>query len=378
MPKERTGYVFQDEQKRWFARLTYTDEAGVRRNVKRRAENKTAAKETLKQLIRELEDHGERAIESTQMTFAELADYYEDRYLGPAQYLEGRKVSGQRSYRDSLMHLRVLREQFSRRRLRDLTYGDIEKFKAERLTAMTVQGKQRSLANVHRTLALLRAMLRVAQREGWITRNPFAAGRPLIAVADEKKRERILSREEEERLLAACIGPRAHLRPLIICALDTGMRRGEMFKLTWAAVDFLQRLIFIEAANTKTLRAREVPMTTRLLAALQHLYEQSPRDPDGLVFGIENNVSKSFTAVRRVASLPELRFHDLRHTAATRLVQGHLPIAEVARILGHTTLQMSYRYTNADSRTLQRAAAILDEFHAQEHPTQLPVNELVH
>ena len=121
MPKERTGYVFQDEQKRWFARLTYTDEAGARRNVKRRAENKTAAKETLKQLIRELEDHGERAIESTQMTFADLADYYEERYLGPAQYLEGRKISGQRSYRDSLMHLRVLRAQFNRRRLRELT-----------------------------------------------------------------------------------------------------------------------------------------------------------------------------------------------------------------------------------------------------------------
>jgi integrase len=72
---------------------------------------------------------------------------------------------------------------------------------------------------------MLRRMLNVAQREGWILRSPFAAGDSLISLADENKRERILTREEEIKLLAACESPqRAHLKAILICALDTGMR----------------------------------------------------------------------------------------------------------------------------------------------------------
>jgi integrase len=69
-------------------------------------------------------------------------------------------------------------------------------------------------------------MLNVAEREGWILWSPFAAGDSLISLADEKKRERILTREEEIKLLAACDTPqRAHLKAIVICALDTGMHR---------------------------------------------------------------------------------------------------------------------------------------------------------
>jgi len=81
---------------------------------------------------------------------------------------------------------------------------------------------------------MLRRMLTVAQREGWILRNPFAAGDSLISLADENKRERVLTREEEMKLLASCDTPqRAHLKTILICALDTGMRQGEIFSLRW-------------------------------------------------------------------------------------------------------------------------------------------------
>lgn len=102
--------MFQDDQKRWFARLTYTDVTGQRRNVKRRATNKMAAKEALKQLIRDLEDHGERSLESAQLTFTELAAYYAEGYLKPAEYREGRKISGLRSVRYCELYLRTLKE----------------------------------------------------------------------------------------------------------------------------------------------------------------------------------------------------------------------------------------------------------------------------
>jgi integrase len=304
-----------------------------------------------------------------------------------------------------------LREHFGRRKLRSISYGDIEKFKSERLQTPTKPDiarherelkdnpaaeliSTRTLATAHRELALLRAILRVAWREGWIPKSPFDAGKPLITVADEKKRERILTRDEETRLLNACDAPmtltytrlgkqitaqvsvnmREHLKPILICALDTGMRHGEMLKLCWRDVDFEKGIITVAAFNTKTMRERHVAMTTRLTLILQKLFEMSPKDPDALVFNIRDNVSKSYTAVRRIAGLPDVRFHDLRHTAATRLVQGHLPLAEVGRILGHTTPATTYRYVNANIETALRAAAALDAFHAE---TYLASNDSV-
>ena len=197
-------------------------------------------------------------------------------------------------------------------------------------------------------------------------RNPFNAGDSLISIADERQRERILTIEEERRLLAACDRPRyRHLIPLIICALDTGMRRGEMLKLRWADVDFEKRLISVRAFNTKTMRQRQVAMTNRLAAALSQITASNPAATD-LVFGIRNTMKNGFITVRHAAGLDDVRFHDLRHTAATRLVRGRMPLAEVGRILGHTQPQTTYRYINADESTARRAASILDRIHADE------------
>jgi integrase len=82
------------------------------------------------------------------------------------------------------------------------------------------------------------------------------------------------------------------------------------------------------------------------------------------VFGFSDNVKKSFASARGQAGLPDVRFHDLRHTAATRLVGAHLPLAEVGRILGHTQANTTYRYVNANVETARRAAAALDAFNA--------------
>jgi integrase len=78
------------------------------------------------------------------------------------------------------------------------------------------------------------------------------SGDPLISVADERKRERIIIRDEELRLLDACDNRyRSHLRPILICALDTGMRRGEILSLKWSDVDFDERVLTIRAFNTR-------------------------------------------------------------------------------------------------------------------------------
>ncbi|HEV8427459.1 MAG TPA: site-specific integrase [Pyrinomonadaceae bacterium] len=348
----------------WWARVTYTDPVtGKRHDRQRRAGSKIHAKELVHQLLAEVDKTGGRSLAKEHMTFLDLATYFEREYLKPAEYIEGRKVAGVRSISPAMAAVKALKDHFGRRQLRGITHSDIREFRAERLATKTKAKKQRSVAAVNRELEKLRRLLNIAEREGWILRNPMRSGDSLISVADERKRERILTREEELRLLAACDNRyQKHLRPILICALDTGMRRGEIFGLTWGDVDFEERVLTIRAFNTKTMKERQVSLTTRLVIEMEKLWEASPKIKDELVFGFTNNVKKSFTSVRSKAGLSDLRFHDLRHTAATRLVAAHLPLPEVGRVLGHTQANTTYRYVNANIETTRRAAAALDAF----------------
>jgi integrase len=79
-------------------------------------------------------------------------------------------------------------------------------------------------------------------------------------------------------------------------------------------------------------------------------------------------VKRSFDSARSSAGVPDVRIHDLRHSYASRLAKNHMPVAEIARTLGHATLEMSYRYINSDKETLERARSIVDSFHAQQIP----------
>jgi len=105
------------------------------------------------------------------------------------------------------------------------------------------------------------------------------------------------------------------------------------------------------------MKERQVAITTRLALELEGLKASAPGDPNGLVFCILDNVKRSFTAARSKAGLKDLRFHDLRHTAATRLVGAHIPLSEVGRVLGHSQANTTYRYVNANIEAAKRAAA---------------------
>lgn len=382
MARERKGFIIERDN-RLYARVGYTDELGRRRDIIRRARTRTHARELIREIINELDQMGGRIFDGSRMTFAELAEYFEKHYLKPAEYVDGRKIEGVRSLKPAKHVVGVLKKHFGKRRLGSITYGDIRSYRASRLKEPTRTdvanhkrelkknsqaelSSTRSIAAVNRELSKLRRMLNIALREGWIRQNPFAAGEPLISLADERKRERILTREEERRLLDACSDARRiHLRPIIITAIDTGMRRGEILSLRWQDVDFEAAIITIRAFNTKTMRERQLAMTTRVLHELSRLYELSPKDQVGLVFGIVDNVKRSFTAARKDASLTDVRFHDLRHTHATRLVGAHIPLSEVGRVLGHTQANTTYRYVNANVETAKRAAAALDAFNSE-------------
>jgi integrase len=365
VPKQRTGYVYFDkERKTWIARVTFPSEEGKRRNVKRAVISKTEGKLLLKRLINEIDDHGESTVDGDRLTFHRLAEIYAEYKLTPPVYKAETRVSGLRSFRSQRTHLRALVAHFGARRVKTITHSDIDRFRALRLQTMTRRGRDRSVSSVNRELSLLRAMLDFARRSGWLLQNPFGRGPVLISPADEAKRERILTFEEEARLLAACTGPRAHLRPLVIAALDTAMRLGELLKLKWSDLNFQTDLIRVRKTTTKTWEARTIGLTTRLRTELERLQAVAPPDPDGLVFGITNNVKRSFVTACRKAVIDDLRFHDLRHTATTWMIQGGMPSMEVMKITGHKEMATFARYVNTDGQAAKRAASALDTLRA--------------
>ena len=123
------------------------------------------------------------------------------------------------------------------------------------------------------------------------------------------------------------------------------MRRGELIKLTWDSVNFINRTITIIALNSKTARARTVGMTDRVFNELQKLWEASPTDLDGLVFGIKDNFKKSFTSACDEAKIEDFHFHDTRRTAITRMIQAGLAPMEIMKISAHSQINtFDFRY----------------------------------
>jgi hypothetical protein len=257
------GYIFKDEKGYWWARFTYTDQNKNRRYVKRRAEVNTedGAKIALFQINEEFKTNPNVNVP----TLRELCDYYERQYCYPPIFIDHRKVEGLKDWKKVKFLLSVYREHFKKIKLSDLTYDHIKQFRLTRLQTPTKRG-QRKIATVNRELTWLRRILNIAVQKEWIEKNPFHKGDSLISVAAEKKRERILTRDEEEKLISQCIGRRRHLRLVILFFLDTGLRHREMLTLTWNDVDLKNGVIKIQVQHSKTEKERlvgRVPLVSR-------------------------------------------------------------------------------------------------------------------
>lgn len=373
MPRPRAGYIAKDKKTgKWIARVTYTDQTGRRKNVTRKLDDKSEARKALKKLLSKLEDvEASGGTFNDKTTFTQLADKYQETYLVPAKYVGDKKVSGLRSYKSQLLRIKRLRDYFYKTPVKSITYSTIEQFKLTLLDTPTPYKRPRSIADVNRFLSLLRSILKFAVREGLINRDPFTTGKPLICASDEVKREHILSKPEELRLLEAarkhsegCFVVGKVLVPAIISAIDTGLRRLELLSLEWRDVDFSAGVISIRALNAKTLRERVVPLTARVRKELLALKPPDSKDGD-LVFNVQGkSLYNAMTSARDAAGLSFVRMTDFRHTFCSRLAQAGLPIAEVARLAGHSKVETTFRYIQSDSTTIERAAVILDNINA--------------
>jgi len=157
---------------------------------------------------------------------------------------------------------------------------------------------------------------------------------------------------------------RQHLRPIIIIAVDTAMRQGEMMKLIWEDVDLESEIITVNFFNAKTEKTRKVGMTPRVKEELQKMFDaigEENYDKTRSVFGI-NSPSKSFDTACTRAGIDDLHFHDLRHTGTTRMVRAGIPHAEVMKITGHTQIKTFMRYLNLVNETIKSNASQLASY----------------
>ena len=218
-------------------------------------------------------------------------------------------------------------------------------------------GKKRSGATVNRYCAALSVALTMATREwGWLRENPM---RRVTKRKEARGRVRFLSDEEHERLLPACKESSfSYLYPIVVLALSTGMRRGEILALRWKDVDLKRGRVTLE--DTKNGDRRGVPLKGEALSLLVEISKVRLLGDDR-VFLEASNVGERFSRAVRTAGVHDFRFHDLRHSCASYLAMNGCTPSEIAGVLGHRTLAMVKRYAHLSDAHLDQKVGEMNE-----------------
>lgn len=241
--------------------------------------------------------------------------------------------------------------------------------------------------SVNRDIQRLQSVCSRAVEWGVLDRHPFAGLKPLKA--DKTGRVRFLSATEEDALRKA-LGEREarlrearirfntwrvargrkplperqgelldHLKPMVLVALNTGMRRGELLSLKWADVNIPAKLLTVTASSAKSGHTRRIPLNSESLEVLK-AWRERQLNTDGLVFpGADgkrmDNINRSWRGVAKDATLVDFKFHDLRHSFASKLVQQGVDLYTVKELLGHSEIAMTERYSHLAPDNLRAA-----------------------
>lgn len=234
--------------------------------------------------------------------------------------------------------------------LQRVTPGDVQRYSDVR------QKEGAAPATVCRELITLSALFREARKRELVDRNPVSlVTKPTV----NNTVVRYLDAKEETELLARLSEP---LRTAVVVAIHSGMREGEQINLTWADVRFEERTITLR--NTKSHRDRVVPMNQTLHDALKSIdrHIKSPyvftNTDTGTRYDRFNNHPWRDALV--AAGVQKFRWHDLRHTCASRMVQRGVPLKAVGEILGHSSLTTTMRYAHLAPGNLRDAVQALD------------------
>ena len=234
---------------------------------------------------------------------------------------------------DTIRLKAIMRKPIARWSMANLSSARIAAFRDERL-------KEVSAGTVIRELAYLSAIINHARREWDINvPNPVQMVRK---PQSPQARSRVLTDEEVAKLLQALepTGRRSHwTKPIVLLALATAMRRGELLTLRWEHIDLIGRTAFLP--DTKNGDSRTVPLSTAAMQVLSGL----PRHVSGAVFPVKFfTLDAAFKRALRRAGLEGVRFHDLRRTAITRMAEKLPNVIELAAVSGHKSLMILKRY----------------------------------
>jgi integrase len=298
-----------------------------------------------------------------------------------AEYLAAK--AAKRSLRRDRTSFKHLEAHFSGRVLSKITAADIDDYRARRLAegtliTFTKKGRARtftkrvSTATVNREGALLRHMLNLAVKSGYIDRNPFEA--LMQKRLDEPLKEKwIPTWPEAQRLMAhsAC-----HLRPVLELAFGTGLRLSDILNLRWSALDLAGGVIALPSKKTNVYQV--IPMTPRVKAALGALRVTNGSSP--FVFPSPiiperpiSTIKTAFNAARRRAGLPRaFTFHSCRHWFGSELDNAGTPMGVTQKLLGHRNRATTERYLHADIESRRRAMAAIEKATAPEVATIWP------
>lgn len=324
----------------------------------------------------------------------ELAD--RKKSLTLRQFIDGAydewAAANLKSYKQTINRLRSGFAPLLDRRLADLEAWDFEKHRSWRLKyKLAGATRQAGPATVNRDFAHMRAALSLARKWKMIPDNPL---RDVSKSKEDRNRQiRAMDDKEEAAMLRTFEARRARhseewaamnraraiegrpplqppgrfldfLEPLVITALDTGLRRGELFGLQWPAVDTWTKTITVHGAGAKSSQTRVVPMTSRVLATLNAWRAQCPANE--YVF-INSDTGKPLKSINvpwrdlcREAGVSKLRFHALRHTCASRLVRAGASVQIVKVLLGHSAIVTTARYLHATATDAENAIRLLE------------------
>ena len=215
-----------------------------------------------------------------------------------------------------------------------------------------LKAKSLSKATVNRYLASLSPVLTESVKEwGWMQSNPCL---DVKRYKESDGRTRFLSDDERAALLDACNQFRDYpeIKIIVLIAITTGMRRGEIRGLRWRDVDFKRRRFTI--VNTKNGDTRSVPLVDPAYTELMSWAKVRPLDDNAPVFAGHSERTKDhpldfdklWQDVRKLSGIEDFRFHDLRHTAASYLAMNGAGLREIGDILGHKTMAMVQRYSH--------------------------------
>jgi integrase len=319
----------------WWIRFTYKGKQ-IRKSTETN-EKKLAERIYYKVLGEVAEGKWFERLPGEEKTFREMMDRYKSEYL-PLK-------SHPKKYESIIKNLLSF-------------FGDfyITKITPSLVKQYKIRGEEKKIAT-NRELSVLRAAFNIAIKEWeWLKDNPVNKIKPW---KEPPGRVRYLSDEEFDKLLNECPD---YLKPIVIVARHTGLRKENILSLTWSQVDLFRRLIIIE--HTKNNERLSVPLNETLMSLFKQLFKvrhiKSPyvfNKPDGSRY--HNSLNGFWKAVKK-AGINDFKFHDLRHCFASALVQKRVDLYQVQRLLGHRSNAMTQRYAHLSPEHLRDAVTRLD------------------